>query len=131
MRIQQFITEHIEKRLDDCKALVVYDPDHLYRDIVHGMAGDPIHVVDGADSTIAGREDALDIWREMGEDETETRLIVYLPIRKPVSEREQQENPYQIFAIGGDAFPSGQGETYDALCRQAAPDLVPRLAFVS
>jgi hypothetical protein len=82
MRIQHFITEHLEKRLDDCKALVVYDPDHLYRDIVHGMAGDPIHVVDGTDSTIAGRVRCADVAKEKPRSLNKASILQHKPMVK-------------------------------------------------
>lgn len=102
MKIQEFIAGHIKKRLDDRKALLVYDPDGLYRDIVIGPAGDSVAVIEAGKSTILGREAALNAWCRLGQkDDGKMRLAVYLPIQKPFTEKEQQENPYQIFALGG------------------------------
>jgi len=128
MKIQEFIGNYLEKRLDDRKALLIYDPEGLYRNIIMALADDKITVVDGSASTIIGREKTLDAWCRLGQkDGDDMRLVVYLPIRKPFTESEQQENPYQIVALGGREFPAGDGESYQALCRQAAPDLAPQI----
>lgn len=128
MKIQEFIASHIKKRLDDRKALLVYDPKGLYRKIVMDLADESVTVVDAGKSTIFGREAALNAWCRLGQNDDENfRLIIYLPTRKPFTERELQDNPYQIFALGGGEFPEGDGESYQALCRQAAPDLGPQI----
>ena len=124
MKIQKFISQHLQKRLDVHKSLVIYDPDGLYRDIVMELSGDQVTVVDGSASTIVGRETAMNAWCRMGQTYDENmRMAVYLPIKRPPTDQERQQNPYQIFALGGGEFPESDGEAYQALCRQAAPDL--------
>ena len=124
MKIQKFISQHLQKRLDAHKSLVIYDPDGLYRDIVMELSGDQVIVVDGSASTIVGRETAMEAWCRMGQaDDENMRMAVYLPIKRPPTDQERQQNPYQIFALGGGEFPESDGEAYQALCRQAAPEL--------
>ena len=48
MKIQKFISQHLQKRLGTHKSLVIYDPDGLYRDIVMKLPGDQVTVVDGS-----------------------------------------------------------------------------------
>lgn len=127
MKIQEYLIKHIQNRLGDHKALLVYDPEGLYRDMVMGLAGDSVAVIDAGSSTILGRESAMEAWCRLVQDhEDKLRLAVYLPTSRPLTKKEQQEDPYQIFALGGGVFPSGDGESYQALCRQAAPDLAPQ-----
>ena len=117
MTIQEFIRNRLRKRLEHGCALVVYDPETRYVDIARAMNDDVCTVIDGSDSTILGRERAMDAWRAMAEaGGDEKRLIVYLPFAKPRTDRERQRNPYQIFAIGGGEFPQSDGESYQALC---------------
>jgi len=128
MKIQKFISQYLKNRLDLHKALVIYDPDGLYRDIVMGLSGDQVTVVDGSVSTIVGRETAMEAWCRMGQSDDENmRLAVYLPIKRPPTDQERRKNPYQIFALGGGEFPEGDGEAYQALCRQAAPELATQI----
>ena len=128
MKIQEYIKAHLKNRLDKHKSLVIYDPDGLYKGIVEGLACGATTVIDGSKSTILGREDAMDAWCRLGKaDDADLRLVVYLPDKKPSNEKERQKNPYQIFALGGGEFPEGDGEAYQALCRQAAPDLAPKV----
>ena len=68
MKIEEFIIRHIQKRLGEQKALLIYDPNGLYRDIVLAMAGDKVFVVNGSQSTISGREAALDAWCRLGQN---------------------------------------------------------------
>ena len=125
MRIQEFIRDYLKKRLEETICLVVYDPEERYKEIVLSLGEDKgCMVVDGSMSTILGRERALEIWQGLMKDEEEQQcLVVYLPIEKPISDLERQQNPYQIFAIGGGEFPRDDGDAYQALCRKAAPDL--------
>ncbi|MCF8085105.1 MAG: hypothetical protein K9M96_18655 [Deltaproteobacteria bacterium] len=56
MKIQESIARHIKTRLDDCKALLISEPEGLYQDLVTGLASEEITVVDGEKSTILRRE---------------------------------------------------------------------------
>lgn len=129
MTIQKFLAEYLRARLAKTTALVVYDPEKRYRDIVLGLAGGDCHVVDGSNSTILGREQALEIWRQLVTDPNRQQtLLIYLPIEKPRTVEERQQDPYQIFAIGGGEFPRDDGDDYQALCQRAAPELASQLA---
>ena len=124
MKIQKFISQYLQKRLDAHKSLVIYDPDGLYRDIIMELSDDEVTVVDGSASTIVGRETAIEAWCRMGQaDDENMRLAVYLPLKRPPTDQERRKNPYQIFALGGGEFPESDSEAYQALCRQAAPEL--------
>ncbi len=128
MKIQNFIAEHFKRRLEDCPVLVVYDEDKRYGDIVRELSGDECRVVDGGESTILGRESAMEWWRKIGEsDKDDLRLIVYLPLAAPKNNDERIRDPYYAFVLGGGQFPESDGEGYQALCRKAAPDLVPQI----
>lgn len=128
MSIQVFIHDHLKKRLEKTVSLVVYDPDERYKGIVSNLAGDDCEVIDGTESTIIGREQALNRWRRLMDDQKKQKhLVVYLPIRKPKTDEERQQDPYQIFAIGGREFPRDDGDQYQALCYKAAPDLVGQI----
>ena len=128
MKIEKFIHNHLAHRLARHKTLVVYDPAGLYRDIVCAMGDDQVTVVDGTDSTIIGREKAMEAWCKIGRtDDADLKLAVYLPMDRPSRVKDRQRNPYQIFSLGGGEFPDGDGESFQALCRQAAPDLAPQI----
>ena len=123
MKIQKFIANYFHKRVSDAPTLVIYDPDQRYRTIVEGMGNDKVKIIDVSKSTIVGREQAVEAWKELALPGNEDkRLVIYLPIVPPNNEMARQSNPYEIFALGGSFFPEGDGESYQALCRQAAPD---------
>lgn len=128
MAIEDFIRDQLRKRVEKTVALVVYDPENRYKGIVHALASDDCRVIDGSESTILGREQALDTWRKLSSDRGKQKhLIVYLPIKKPKSDEERRQDPYQIFAIGGGEFPRDDGDEYQALCHKTAPDLVGQI----
>ena len=125
MKIQEFIVNHFRKRLTDVPALVIYDPDQRYRWIVEGMGSAKLKLIDASKSTILGREESIDEWKELALPGNEDkRLIIYLPILPSKNEKARQSNPYEIFALAGSFFPEGDGETYQALCHQASPEQI-------
>lgn len=128
MTIQEFIRDRFAKRLEKQASLVVYDPDTRYREIVHSLKSADCAVIDGSESTILGREKALDSWRELAaQSKKQKHLVVYVPLRKPSKDEEKQQDPYQIFAIGGGEFPRDDGDEYQALCHKASPELVGKI----
>jgi len=128
MKIQEFIQNHLEKRLHQSPCLVVYDPERRYSRIVQNLAVQGCDVINGSASTIQGREQAMDAWRALAKSpENSKRLLVYLPIARPRTEETKQRNPYQIFAIGGAEFPQDDGDEFQALCHKASPEQVTEI----
>ena len=128
MKIQEFIREHLKKRLEKYSSLVIYDPDTHYQDIVGELAGGKCALIEVAKSVIKGREKAMDVWRKLGEKPDPDRcLLIYIPTKKPMTDLEKQNDPFQIFALGGGEFPKDDGDEYQALCHKAAPDLIAQI----
>lgn len=128
MAIAEFIKDYFRKRLEKSFCLVIYDPIGMYKNIVQKMEDDSCRVVDGSKSTILGREKAMDAWRKIAMNKGKQKhLVIYLPIKKPITDEERQQDPYQIFAIGGSEFPRDDGDTYQTLCHKTAPDLVAQI----
>lgn len=127
-RIEQIIQQHLEKRLQKHTVLVLYDPERRYRAIAKALANQNNHLVDGSESTITGREAAMEIWCRLGElTHEKERLLLYLPMEKPKTLEQKQQNPWQIFAIGGGEFPESDSESFYGLCLAAAPDLAGQI----
>jgi len=83
MTIKKFIEEYICRRLDGVKSLIVYDPERRYVDMFCEWAsGRKSRSSTDQKSTILGREEAIDIYRSLLEND-KNRLIVYLPIKRP------------------------------------------------
>lgn len=125
--IQEYISNHLKQRVSECHSLVVYDQEQRYQDIVLGLASEDCSVIDASESTILGREKAHNIWRQIASGSDVKHLIVYLPFKQPVRDDEKQQNPYQIFEIGGGRFPESDGESYQALCHKAAPEQIIKI----
>ncbi len=128
MKIQQFIRDHFQKHLEKSSCLVIYDPERIYSEIVQAMAGKTCEFIDASQSTILGREKALEAWRDLAKQEPgKKHLIVYLPVAKPTTDEAKQRDPYQIFALGGVEFPSKDGDSYQSLCHTASPGHVKQI----
>jgi len=127
MKIQEFIKNQFDERLKSSPSLIIYDPERRYREITLKLAEEGYKVIDAGESTILGREKALDDWLKLGEGRGEDRLIIYIPLSKPEREEEKRLDPYQIFSLAGAEFPDSDGDEYQALCRKAFPDHVGQI----
>src|SRR2546425_850318 len=122
MKIKEYIQDLLVKRLANAECLVVYDPDGRYQPVAMALKSERCNVVDGSVGAIRSREEATAAWLQMGAAPSGSeRLLVYLPIKKPLTDEDKQRDPFQAFVLGGDAFPRGDGDSYLSLCLQAKP----------
>lgn len=124
MSIAHFIKEQILlKRLVKTGCMVVYDPDHRYRDLCLSLASDRIVVVDVSEGGIEAREAALSALLELGKPEPAVDgLLIYVPARKPDTDEAMQMDPFSIYSTCGAIFPQDDGDEYLSLCLRARPD---------
>lgn len=128
MKIEGYIQDLLRERLVSGECLVLYDADARYRQLAKGLVDEQCQVVDGSTSSIQTREQATDLWLSLGKISQGTkRLLIYAPVPKPLTEEEKQRDPFQIFVLGGDVFPRGEGDSYLSLCLQAKPDFQDKL----
>lgn len=122
MKIKNYIQDLLSQRLANAECLVVYDPEQRYQELILALKSERSQIVDGSVSAILAREEATAAWLQMGAASTGSgRLLVYLPIKKPLTDEDKQRDPFQAFVLGGDAFPRGDGDSYLSLCLQAKP----------
>jgi len=123
MKIKDYIQEILRERLAGAECLVLYDPDDRYRNLALELADESCQVIDTSTSIIQAREQATAHWLALGDAPKGARqLLIYLPRKKPLTDEEKQQDPFQIFVLGGDEFPRGEGDTYLELCLQAKPN---------
>jgi len=129
MSIKQFIQEHVLlPRLTGSTrsgVLVVYDPEQRYRELCLELAGERRRVVDASESSILSREEALETLQELGLPPNERsldELVVYVPAAKPLTEEAKQADPFSIYGVCGEVFPSGDGDEFRSICLRAKPD---------
>ena len=130
MKIKEFIRDQFQKRLDASGCLVIYDGEGRYRECASDLAGDACAFIDAGESIITAREQALTEWLKMakpGKSKQQKQLVLYVPASKPESDEDKCRDPFQIFALGGAAFPEGDGDSYQALCRRAKSDFVAQI----
>ena len=124
MSIAEFIRESVLRpRLKQAGALVVYDADKRYREQCFDLAGDKVRVIDASESSIESREAALHALREVGQPKAPLEgVLIYVPLKRPESEAQMQEDPFALYAECGALFPQDDGDEYLSLCLRAKPD---------
>lgn len=124
MSISEFIQKEILlPRVKHNGVLVVYDPEHRYRELCQGLQSDGLQIVDATDNSIESRELALKALADLGAPGTDTTgLLVYVPAHAPVSDEERQRDPFALYSVCGSVFPDGDGDEYLSLCLKAKPD---------
>jgi hypothetical protein len=123
MKTRDYIQDQLHQRLAAAECLVLYDAQGRYHELAFGLAGPDCTVVDTSASSIQGRAEAMAAWLALGDSDPGSRqLLVYVPRKKPLADRECQADPFQTFPLGGDTFPRGEGDSYLSLCLQAKPD---------
>lgn len=116
-----FKSSVLEARLAKSQVMVVYDPERRYRDICLGMATEKRSVVDSSESSITSRAEAIADLGKLGDHQIE-QLLVYVPAPKPLEDEDKQKDPFALYGVCGDVFPSGDGDNYLSLCLKAKPD---------
>jgi len=116
-----FKSSVLEARLAKSQVMVVYDPERRYRDVCLGMATEKRAVVDSSESSITSRAEAIADLGKLGEHQIE-QLLVYVPAPKPLEDEDKQKDPFALYGVCGDVFPSGDGDNYLSLCLKAKPD---------
>jgi len=133
MKLRDFIRDQFKRRLDAGGGLVIYDGDGRYRECAADLASDTCVFVDAGESIITARERALAEWLKLAmpnKSKQPKQLVIYVPAPKPESDEDKCRDPFQIFALGGAAFPEGDGDSYQALCRKAKPDFAAQIELL-
>lgn len=122
MTIETFIQDEILRpRADKARALVVYDPEGLYRDLVLAMVTPKLRVIDAQASLIDARSAASLALADLGARRIDT-LIVWTPTPRPLTDDGKKVDPFAPVAAVGEVFPAGAGDAYKALCLRARPE---------
>jgi len=120
MDVIDYVADLFEDRLSRERCLVIYDPMERYRPAVEELKDSDRTVIYGEEGTIEGREQAMEVWIEVGESSPGSHeLLIYLTTEKPSDDEARMQDPYAPFFVGGGIFPSGDAESYRELCVQA------------
>ena len=120
MKIEEYIKSEFEERAKVKGCLIIYDNLIKYKVIVDSI--NVCSVINVTNSTILGREEALEKWTQLENDSNANYFIIYLPINHPEKQEERLKNPYLFFEISGDIFPRGDSDSFLSICHRAFPD---------
>jgi hypothetical protein len=122
MNIEAFIRNDVlAPRLAKRGVLIVYDPDHRYRELCQAMVDDHCMVIDASESSILSREAASRALMALGKGQL-VGLVLYVPAAKPVYDEGCQRDPFSVYAACGEVFPQSDSDGYESLCLRAKPD---------
>ncbi len=132
MKIKEFIqSEVLLTRLKKHETLVVYDPGNRYHDLCTEMASESIRVIDASEGSIASRETALKTLCELGRRDSGLKgMLVYAPVKAPVTDQEMRRDPFAPYTACGEMFPDGDGDEFMSLCLKARPDFAAEIRRV-
>ncbi|MBK7566194.1 MAG: PglZ domain-containing protein [Bacteroidetes bacterium] len=120
--IREFIIEHFKKKLKDLPALVIYDPDQRYREILVDMADENTRVFDINHNVLTIREEAISYYTTELSEDNKSRMLVYVPFAAPLTRQEQLMDPFYIFSFGGSVFPNDAADKFENLCKACFAD---------
>lgn len=122
MTIETFVQDEILRpRAERARALVVYDSEGLYHDLVLAMATPRLKVIDAQSSIIDARSAAALALSDLGARRIDT-LIIWTPTPRPLTDEGKKLDPFAAVAAVGEVFPAGAGDAYKALCLRARPE---------
>ena len=120
MKISDYILKEFKARLDAKSVLVVYDADNRYRAVFEQLGSDSCCAIQATESTIQARLDAEEGLRELSKAKPKYRqLAIYVARKAPEDAEDKQTEPFAYFTSIGTQFPSGDGDSYKSLCRNA------------
>ncbi len=121
MMIRQFIVETIIKKLTKVRAMVIYDPEQRYADLLPLLAEQTI-ICDIRQSVLTSWEDAYRTFNAVLPNTDQATLLIYSHFGAPADNQAKIEDPFFIFTQGKNYFPYSASERYDALCKSCFPD---------
>ena len=102
---------------------MVYDPTRRLHEIVLGIADSQHTILDASVSFIEAHEAAVAWWAHAGDPAAgEKRLIVYLPMRAPMTPEARCLDPFSAIATASGAFLDNEGDSFQLLCENAKAD---------
>lgn len=129
-QIQEFIKDDLQGRLKKAGSLVFYDHDRRFHELCLDLANEETEVIDASEGSLESRLAALTALRKLGVSQRQTKALVYVPARKPITTEQKQLDPFSFYAECGAAFPEDDGDEFLNLCLRAKPDHATEIRHV-
>jgi hypothetical protein len=122
MIVSQHIRELVASRLREKRVVVWYDGARVFHDLFSGLELTHTVKVDTTSSVLQARREADKSWRALFEPDFDgTRpasVLIYVPAERGSSEEERRLDPFEPFALLGDAFGVTEAEKLPSIARQ-------------
>lgn len=121
MKIREYLRDKVfRKRLEANPCLVIYDHESTYRSIVQELASNSCRVVEVAEQVIVPREEAMQGLQDLAHGRLQ-QLVVWIASQPPIDDQARQRDLFAVMGLVGTIFPSGDADTFQALCYRAFP----------
>lgn len=120
--IREYIVSYLLAKFKDSQALVMYDHDHRYVELLPVLKEYSIEVFDVSTDVLSTREDALDYFSLNLPKNNNARMLVYIPFAAPNTRQEMIDDPFILFSFGEKYFPFDANDKYESLCKACFKD---------
>ena len=139
MKFTAFLHNKLDDLLGERRIVVWYDAEGHYADFIHneqrledmGFWLPNTVVIDTRESLLKARHRADEVYRQMNEPENPSErdfcLLIYVPLRRGVTEEEKLRDPFEVYALAGAAFGDAEDQKIEFLARQAMPQMAEEI----
>ncbi|MCE5200788.1 MAG: PglZ domain-containing protein [Armatimonadota bacterium] len=131
MRISKFITRTLIDLLDERRIVVWYDAPGDFTDFASSFKAAKCKVVSAAESSLAARRAADDVYMKMNVSsdmaENSANLLIYVPRARETDLEKRPQDPFEQYAVIGTVFGDVEAHTLQSLARQAVPELTQQI----
>lgn len=125
MKFTSFLRQKLIALLGDRRIVVWYDAEGDFKSFAAEFSAPNCEVLSAEASVLKTRRRADEIYRLMNESENPAErdrcLLIYVPLRRGVTEEEKMKDPFELYAMAGAPFGDTEDQKIESLARQAMP----------
>jgi hypothetical protein len=125
MSFSSFLHKRLIDLLNDRHIVAWFDAEGDFKFFAAAFTGPNCEVLSAEASVLKARRRADEIYRLMNESGNPTErdrcLLIYIPLRRGVTEDEKMRDPFEVYAMAGAPFGDAEDQKIESLARQAMP----------
>jgi hypothetical protein len=126
MKFSDFLRKQLKNQLEMRRIVVWYDAEGVFKEFAATFEAPNCEVLFTEPSVLKARRRADEVYRGMVESGEPRKagktMLIYCRQRRGTSEDEKMLDPFEVFALAGDAFGDEEGERLESLAKQAMPE---------
>lgn len=126
MSLKAYINKRLVDLLEEKRVVVWYDGEKAFEEVARVFAGPNCTRILAAESRLRARRQADEVLgrlNDMGQPSSVKNgsLLIYCPWPRGRTQEQRLQDPFEAFALVGEAFGDKEAETFQSLARQAMP----------